>query len=91
MLKWIIFPVMLIGLPGLGILLTDHPIEQYLEFPPRTLYVTPAAFSWVHFVAFSLLILAFTVPLLKRFTDAERLSNPGKERSLLFPGGDGWV
>lgn len=66
MLKLFIFSVMIFGLPVFGILLTDHPIGQYLEFPPRMLYVTPAAFSWVHFSAFSVLILVVTVPLVIR-------------------------
>lgn len=66
MIKWVIFPIMLLGLPISGILLAGYPVEQYLEFPPRSRYVTHAGFSWPHFAAFSVLILALTAPLVKR-------------------------
>jgi hypothetical protein len=85
MLKLFILPVMLIGLPILGILLTGHPIERYLEFPPRTLYVIPAAFSWAHFAAFSVLVLTFTAPLLKRCIHAAADIKPEKRAVTGFP------
>ena len=44
--------VMLLGLPLLGVALSGDPIIRYLEFPPRTRYVTHAPFCWFAFAVF---------------------------------------
>ena len=41
--------LLLLGLPLLGAYLAGLPLDRYLEFPPRTLYVDHAPFSWVAF------------------------------------------
>jgi len=54
---------MLLGLPLLGILLANFPIQRYLEFPPRVQYVHHAPFSWSVFGGYAIFILCFTIPL----------------------------
>ena len=62
-LKFFILAAMLLGLPPAGVLLAKAPLSRYFEFPPRTLYVEHAPFSWIAFIACSLFILAVTGPL----------------------------
>jgi len=62
---------MLLGLPPLGVYLSGKPLSPYFEFPPRTLYVAHAPFSWWAFAGYALFIAVFTVPLLAR------LARPG--------------
>ena len=50
--------LMLIGLPFAGIILAGKPLVMYLEFPPRSVYVFHAGFSWWLFAATTLLIVA---------------------------------
>jgi len=57
-------PILLLGLPLLGILVAGHPVQRYLEFPPKTLYVYPAGFSWTFFVFYSLVFSAMVLPVL---------------------------
>jgi hypothetical protein len=59
-----VLAAMLLGLPLAGVLVARAPLSRYLEFPPRTLYVEHAAFSWVAFIAYSLFILAVAGPFL---------------------------
>ena len=49
--------VLLIGLPLLGLLTSGQPVARYLEFPPLTRYVQPAAFSWPVFTALAVFVL----------------------------------
>jgi hypothetical protein len=63
MLKFFILAAMLVVLPLLGIVLAGFPVWRYLEFPPQTLYVSHAPFSWIAFTAYGLFILAVTAPL----------------------------
>jgi hypothetical protein len=55
-LKMIALAVMLIGLPLLGICLSDQPLKPYLEFPPVTRYVQHAPFSWWAFISLALIV-----------------------------------
>ncbi|PKN64308.1 MAG: hypothetical protein CVU57_15520 [Deltaproteobacteria bacterium HGW-Deltaproteobacteria-15] len=64
--KVAILAAMLLGLPLLGILLASMPLQPYLEFPPATLYVTHAPFSWVVFLAYALFVLLIVTPFLRR-------------------------
>lgn len=79
--KLLILTVMLLGLPLIGIILVNKPIATYLGFPPRTLYVQHAPFSWSAFIGFSLFILAATVLFILR-----GMKGPGLRgvRSLSF-------
>jgi hypothetical protein len=56
--KFVILAAMLLGLPLAGILAAQAPLSRYFEFPPLTLYIEHATFSWIAFIAYSLFILA---------------------------------
>lgn len=58
--------LLLVGLPLLGVHLTGQPLQPYLEFPPQTRAVHPAAFSWPLFVILAVLIVLTLGPLLLR-------------------------
>jgi hypothetical protein len=58
--------LMLLGLPLAGAFLAGMPPERYSEFPPRTLYVTHAPFSWPVFAAYTLFIVLVIAPFLVR-------------------------
>ncbi|NGZ97291.1 MAG: hypothetical protein CV089_14435 [Nitrospira sp. WS110] len=57
---------MIFGLPLLGVLLAAEPIRRYLQFPPRTSYIEHEPFSWMVFLALSLLIALAIGPVLMR-------------------------
>ena len=63
-LKFAVLAAMLLGLPPAGVLVAQAPLSRYFEFPPRTLYVEHASFSWIAFIAYSLFILAVAGPFL---------------------------
>ena len=54
--------LLLIGLPLVGLLLAGIPLEPYLEFPPRTIYVEHAAFSWWAFATTAMVIVLTVSP-----------------------------
>jgi hypothetical protein len=58
--------LMLLGLPLAGVFLAGLPLPRYFEFPPRTLYVIHAPFSWVVFSAYALFIALAVAPFLVR-------------------------
>ena len=57
---------LLIGLPMLGTLLVDRPLAYYLEFPPLTIYVQHAGFSWSAFILLAIVIVLACGPFLLR-------------------------
>ena len=63
-LKVSVLAAMLLGFPLAGVLVAQAPLSRYFEFPPRTLYIEHAPFSWVAFIAYSLFILAVGAPFL---------------------------
>lgn len=74
-----LIPVLLVGLPLLGVVSAGLPVERYLEFPPHTRYVVHAPFSWPAFAALSLLLAALVGPVLLR------LLRPGFRVSSRLP------
>jgi hypothetical protein len=76
---------MLFGLPLCGIYLADLPVTRYLEFPPHRQYVTHAAFSWPHFIAYAVFILAVIIPLSVRGLGAARRSGPPRSPVRPYP------
>ncbi|MFO7870174.1 MAG: hypothetical protein R6V03_01935 [Kiritimatiellia bacterium] len=58
-------------LPLVGILLARKPLSRYLEFPPVTLYVKHAGFSWTVFAVLSVLIIAVAAPFIARVLRAK--------------------
>ncbi len=65
-LKIVVLCGMLLGLPLLGVYLAGHPLNRYLEFPPKTQYIAHAPFSWPAFVVLTLIILSVVLPLAGR-------------------------
>jgi hypothetical protein len=57
----------LVGLPLLGVALQGKPITLYLEFPPKTRYVTHASFSWLGFWACTAVTLGFVAPFVLQY------------------------
>jgi hypothetical protein len=67
--------VLLLGLPLLGALFIARPLSYYLEFPPLTIYVQHAGFSWPAFVILALVIALACGPfLLRLLTGVSRYS-----------------
>jgi hypothetical protein len=56
--------MMLLGLPLLGVTLLGQGISIYLEFPPKTIHLAAAPFSWVAFVSYTLFILVILSPFI---------------------------
>jgi hypothetical protein len=63
-LKFLILAAMLLGLPLAGVLVAGISASRYFEFPPRSLYIEHAPFSWIAFIAYSLFIVAVAGPFL---------------------------
>jgi hypothetical protein len=63
----VFLPLLLVLLPLAGVMLQGMPLAVYLEFPPLTVYVQHAPFSWVAFVLLGLLPVSVLVPLIRRF------------------------
>lgn len=55
--------VLLLGLPMFGAWIAGLPVDRYLEFPPRSVYLTPAPFSWAAVAVFALIEIPFYVPV----------------------------
>ena len=72
-IKLTVLIVMLLGLPLSGIVLVGKPISMFLEFPPKTLYVEKASFSWVVFIVYSLFISGSISPFVWQI-----LKKPGR-------------
>jgi hypothetical protein len=54
---WSVVTAMLLGLPLAGVFFSANPLGRYLEFPPSTRYIQPAAFSAWMFILFGLIDL----------------------------------
>jgi hypothetical protein len=59
-------PLLLVVLPLTGIMMQGGSLAPYLEFPPLTLYVQHAPFSWYAFVLLALLLTCVLGPLIRR-------------------------
>ncbi len=64
MLLLLVAAALLLGLPLLGVRLAGAPLERYGEFPPRSLYLIPAPFSWWAAGLFLLLEIPLFVPVI---------------------------
>jgi hypothetical protein len=65
-LSMLFLPLLLVGLPLAGVMLQGKPLAVYLEFPPLTVYVKHAPFSWTAFLLLALLPVLVLVPLIRR-------------------------
>ena len=52
--EWLLFALLLVGLPLLGLIAAGHDPAPYLEFPPLTRFVQHAGFSWPWFCFFAI-------------------------------------
>jgi hypothetical protein len=59
-------PVLLVVLPLTGVMIKGGSLAPYLEFPPLTLYVQHAPFSWSAFILLALLLTCVLGPLIRR-------------------------
>ncbi len=66
LMKFLVLAMMLLGLPLLGILLSNRPLLPYLEFPPQTRHIVHAPFSWSVFTGYGILILLVILPFVIR-------------------------
>lgn len=76
----IILLVMLVGLPLLGVYLAGLPVLKFLQFPPKTLYVVHAPFSWCVFIAYATVIATvmalFTVSVKRAWQAHPKVASP---------------
>ncbi len=63
-LRILVVSLLLLGLPLAGVWLAGKPLAPYLDFPPRTVHVDHAPFSWPVFIALALLAGALFTGLL---------------------------
>lgn len=75
----------LLGLPLLGVVLTDKPTGQYLEFPPTTHYVEHAPFSSGMFIGLALLSAVVILPFVVRMVTSSRHRPPQSCQSGVTP------
>jgi hypothetical protein len=67
-LKFFVLVSMLLGLPLLGVFLSGKPFSRYFEFPPQTMHVSHAPFSWWAFAGYTLFIGMVITPFLAQIT-----------------------
>jgi len=90
LLKYFLVAVMLLGLPLLGIALTDIPLRIYLTFPPKTGYIIHAPFSLPVFIGLSIFVLAVIIPLISQWLKSGDLVKQRQLKSYPFPCW-GWI
>ncbi|MGD9228413.1 MAG: hypothetical protein PVF26_18030 [Desulfobacterales bacterium] len=83
--KFLILAAMLLGLPLGGVYWAGYPVSRYLEFPPKTTYVSHAPFSWIVFALYALLIFACLAPLIIKAYQSRKVVEPQTQRTRSFP------
>ena len=83
--KFLILAAMLLGLPLGGVYWAGYPVSRYLEFPPKTTYVSHAPFSWVAFALYALLISACLAPLIINACQSRKEIEPRTQPTRSFP------
>lgn len=83
--KLTIITATLLGLPLLGVLLAGRPLSPYLRFPPETLFVHQAPFSWAAFLLCSAFIIAVTGPFIDRGARYKARRAPSEQQPTPFP------
>lgn len=84
-LKAVILSSMVLGLPLLGTALSGQTLSHYFEFPPRTMGLIRAPFSWWAFVGFCVLIGLCLTPFIVRAAGKPDSPPPFPDRSRPFP------
>jgi hypothetical protein len=83
-----VLAAMLLGLPAIGMVLAGKALSPYLAFPPKHINVGHAPFSWLAFLAYSLIILGMVSLLAVRAFGALRhrpLKRSGSSHRRPFP------
>ena len=84
--KMIVLIPMLLGLPLAGVFLTGHDLLPYLEFPPKTRFVTHASFSSAAFLLMGLFVLLFIAPfVIQGFIRRPQREGADAKRNFPFP------
>ncbi len=81
----LIYPVLLIALPLLGIWLKGEPLAPYLDFPPHPRPLQPKPFSWWVFSAIALFVYACVAPFVARVVRARRTLVVEPPEAARFP------
>ncbi len=68
---------LLLGCPLCGVFFTDRPLSAYLEFPPRTIYVQHASFSWPVFCGLAAFVMLCLAPFTLRLLSVNMRSGSG--------------
>jgi hypothetical protein len=84
-LKFSLLAMMLLGLPMLGVLLSNKEIATYLEFPPQTFYVKHAPFFWPIFIGYTAFVLAIVAPFLVRVFRVKTSVRAAHSHAFSFP------
>lgn len=66
LIKLTIIAAMLLGLPLLGVLAAARPLGPYLRFPPKTVHIHQAPFSWYAFLLLSAFLISVVGPFFVR-------------------------
>jgi len=82
---YVLLTAFLTGLPLVGVWLAGKPVGRYLEFPPTTRYVEPAAFSMPVFVVSSALTVIVVLPFIMRVLLARCVAKPERNGRQPFP------
>jgi hypothetical protein len=83
--KFLILAAMLLGLPLGGVYWAGYPLSCYLEFPPKTTYVSHAPFSWIAFALYALLISACLAALITNAYQSRKEVEPRTQPARSFP------
>jgi len=74
----------LLGLPQLGVTLAGYPVGRYVQFPPKTQYVSHTPFSWFAFTLFAGMILAVVLPVIIAGIRTYKKSAENTSAAVLF-------
>ena len=59
--------ILLLGLPMAGVYLFGTPFDRYLEFPPKSQFVSHAPFSWTAFLIYLSIISFINIEYMNRY------------------------
>ena len=81
----LLLTLILVGLPLAGVALAGKPLAPYLEFPPGSVTVVHAAFSWWAFAGTALLVAVAVLPFVSRMVRARGSIEASPPPSTRFP------
>jgi hypothetical protein len=89
-IRLVFLPLLLVVLPLAGVMLQGMPLVVYMEFPPMTVYVQHAPFSWVAFLLLGLLPVSVLALLIRQRRFSPNTHSPGGDMLVScwppFPG-----